>query len=320
MRLFMLEQLLFSASVTGPICLMLVLGVFLKRIGMIHDAFIESASKLVFQITLPTMLFLSIVNGNFDLAGSGKLILFGLFINTLVFVVTIFITRIALPNHQDHGVIVQGGFRANTAIIALAYMAKLYGEEGIAISALYVATTTILYNIQAVFILTPKGSSKGGMATVVDMTKNITKNPLIIGIMCGVVAKLIALPVPKMVLDTGGYFANMTLPLALLCTGGSLNLSALKHDQKPTVFATTIKLVIAPIMVTATAYLFGYRDIELGLFFMMSAAPTAAASYVMARSMGGNSTLAANIIALTTVASIITCTLGIFILTNLQLI
>ncbi|MGR5541957.1 AEC family transporter, partial [Vibrio campbellii] len=115
------------------------------------------------------------------------------------------------------------------------------------------------YNIQAVFILTPKGSSKGGMATVVDMTKNITKNPLIIGIMCGVVAKLIALPVPKMVLDTGGYFANMTLPLALLCTGGSLNLSALKHDQKPTVFATTIKLVIAPIMVTAAAYLFGYR-------------------------------------------------------------
>ncbi|CAM4168117.1 AEC family transporter [Vibrio agarivorans] len=316
----MLEQLLFSASVTGPICLMLVLGVFLKRIGMIHDAFIESASKLVFQITLPTMLFLSIVNGNFDLAGSGKLILFGLFINTLVFVATIFITRIALPNHQDHGVIVQGGFRANTAIIALAYMAKLYGEEGIAISALYVATTTILYNIQAVFILTPKGSSNGGMATVVDMTKNITKNPLIIGIMCGVVAKLIALPVPKMVLDTGGYFANMTLPLALLCTGGSLNLSALKHDQKPTVFATTIKLVIAPIMVTAAAYLFGYRDIELGLFFMMSAAPTAAASYVMARSMGGNSTLAANIIALTTVASIITCTLGIFILTNLQLI
>ncbi|MDR9828219.1 AEC family transporter [Vibrio sp. FNV 38] len=316
----MLEQLLFSASVTGPICLMLFLGVFLKRIGMIHDAFIESASKLVFQITLPTMLFLSIVNGNFDLASSGKLILFGLFINTVVFIASIFLTKLVLPNHPDHGVIVQGGFRANTAIIALAYMAKLYGDEGIAIAALYVATTTILYNIQAVFILTPKGSGKGGLATVWDMFKNITKNPLIIGIMCGVAAKIMQLPIPKMVMDTGGYFANMTLPLALLCTGGSLNLSALKHDQKPTVFATTIKLIIAPIIVTSVAYLFGYRDIELGLLFMMSAAPTAAASYVMARSMGGNSTLAANVIALTTVASIFTCTLGIFILTNLELI
>ncbi|MGL6312302.1 AEC family transporter [Vibrio sp. WXL103] len=316
----MLEQLIFSASVTGPICLMLVMGVLLKRVGMIHDAFIESASKLVFQITLPTMLFLSIVNGNFDLGGSGTLIVFGFVINTLVFLLSILLSKVGLPKHPDHAVVVQGGFRANTAIIGLAYMAKLFGDEGIALAALYVASTTLLYNIQAVLILTPKGTGKGSIATIKDILKNITKNPLIIGIVCGLVVKVINIPVPMMVIDTGNYFARMTLPLALLCTGGSLNLSALKQDQKPTWFSSSIKLVIAPLFVTTSAYLFGYRDMELGLFFLMSSAPTAAASYVMARSMGGNATLAANIIALTTVASIITCTLGIFILTNLNLI
>jgi hypothetical protein len=123
-----------------------------------------------------------------------------------------------------------------------------------------------------------------------------------------------------MVTDAGQYFANMTLPLALLCTGGSLDIRSLKEDKGPAWFSTGYKLVLAPLVITLTALLFGFRGLDLGLIFLMSAAPTAAASYVMARAMGGNSTLAANIIALTTVVSLITCTLGIFVLTAMDLI
>ncbi len=75
-----------------------------------------------------------------------------------------------------------------------------------------------------------------------------------------------------------------------------------------------------PIVITTGAYLVGFRGIELGILFFMNASPVAAASYVMARSMGGNSVLAANIIALTTVLSTITCTLGIVILKSYNLI
>ncbi|MDG4870228.1 hypothetical protein P8631_19735, partial [Guyparkeria sp. 1SP6A2] len=54
----LITQLQFSASITGPICLMLLLGVLLKRVQLIHDNFIDVASKLVFQVTLPARLFL----------------------------------------------------------------------------------------------------------------------------------------------------------------------------------------------------------------------------------------------------------------------
>lgn len=43
----------------------------------------------------------------------------------------------------------------------------------------------------------------------------------------------------------------------------------------------------------------------MGILLLMSSAPTAAASYVMTKAMGGNATLAANIIALTTLGSAI---------------
>jgi hypothetical protein len=112
----------------------------------------------------------------------------------------------------------------------------------------------------------------------------------------------------------------MTLPLALLCTGGSLDVGSLKHEKHTTWFSSALKLIFAPLFITVGALLLGYRGIELAMVFLMSSAPTAAASYVMARAMGGNAPLAANIIALTTVCSLITCTLGIFVLSTLELI
>ncbi|PMG58439.1 transporter [Vibrio lentus] len=313
------EQFAFSASVTGPICLMLFLGVMLKRIGLINDNFIDVASKVVFQVTLPAMLFLSIVQSNHNFSASSALVAFGVIANFVFFLFTIFSTKLVFKGSKDQGVIVQGGFRANTAIIGLAYVANIYGNQGVALAAIYVASLTVLYNIQAVIALTPKGKDTGAKAIKV-IAKSITKNPLIIAIFLAVVFYALSIPIPKMVTNAGQYFANMTLPLALLCTGGSLDISSLKQEKLSTWFASSYKLIASPLLITLAAWYLGFEGLELGLIFLMSAAPTAAASYVMARAMGGNSTLAANIIALTTVVSLITCTLGIFALTAMDLI
>ena len=126
------QLLMFSASITGPICLMLVLGVFLKRINLINDNFIEVASKIVFEVTLPTMLFLSIISSKHDFASSASLIIYGLAANFLYFLLTTFVTKKTFNRPQDQGVIIQGAFRANTAIIAIAYVANAYGNDGVA--------------------------------------------------------------------------------------------------------------------------------------------------------------------------------------------
>ncbi|TNF12503.1 MAG: AEC family transporter, partial [Vibrionaceae bacterium] len=87
-----LEQLQFSASITGPICLMLVLGVMFKRMNLINENFIEVASRMVFQVTLPAMLFLSIVGSKHDFSSSAALIIFGLVANFSFFLFTTFTT------------------------------------------------------------------------------------------------------------------------------------------------------------------------------------------------------------------------------------
>lgn len=311
------QSLSFSFSVTGPICILLFLGWFLKRVNMINDAFVENASKLVFQVTLPALLFLSIVNADKTVEINPSYIAYGLMANLAFFIFTTFACKLIIKEKQDHGVIIQGGFRANTAIIGLAYVANVYGDSGVALAAVYVASTTILYNILAVICLTST-QSKLGLKGLIDVLASIAKNPLIIGIMLGVLLLLLNIKVPTVLIDTGQYFANMTLPLALLCTGATLNLGELRSKGLNAWFSSIFKLLLSPVLITGGAYFCGFSQFELGLLFFMTAAPTAAASYVMARSMGGNANLAANIIAITTAGSLITYSIGISVLYSLN--
>ncbi|MBD1572219.1 AEC family transporter [Vibrio sp. S17_S38] len=314
----LMQHFAFSISITGPICLMLLLGVLLRNFKMINDNFIEVASKLVFRVTLPALLFLSIIKSSSISSDSLSLVMFGMISTIVFFIFATITTRMFIKEPKDQGVIVQGAFRSNMAIIGLAYVSNAYGETGVAIAAIYIAGVTILYNILAVIALTPK-SQEPSLKSYLGMLKAIIKNPLIIAITLALVASKLSVPVPEMVIHAGQYFAHMTLPLALLCAGGSLNIRELQHDKAANILASSYRLILCPLMSTLGAYWYGFEGLELGVIFFMTSSPAAAASYVMARSMGGNATLAANIIALTTVGSILTCSLGIILLSSFQL-
>jgi predicted permease len=73
-------------------------------------------------------------------------------------------------------------------------------------------------------------------------------------------------------------------------------------------------MVTLPVLSTAAAWLMGFSGEQLGLLFLFFASPTAAASFVMVKAIGGNVVLAANIIAITTLMASITVTLGVFAL------
>ena len=313
-----LAQLSFSFSVTGPIFIMLALGVILKWRGLIDDKFTQTGSKLVFNVTLPALLFLSVVKADLQQAGHFQLIIFALLGNLLLFGLFELVAGTMIKRRSDRGVAIQGAFRANTGIIGLAYAANAYGEAGLVVGSLYVAAVTVLYNILAVITLT-RYNDKAAKLNIASLGKSIVRNPLIISIFIAIPISYLHIEIPAVLLKSGRYFADMTLPLALLCTGASLDFGQLKHDMSSAQFASWARLVIAPIIMTVTGYYLGFKQLELGIIFLMTAAPTAAASYAMAHAMGANAKLAANIIALTTLFSTFTCSLGLTILGTLQL-
>jgi predicted permease len=81
-----------------------------------------------------------------------------------------------------------------------------------------------------------------------------------------------------------------------------------------------IKTILAPLIFTPIAYLFGLRGPYLVSVFVLFAAPSAVSCYIMAKGMGADEELTAGIIILTTAISSVTLFIGIFILRNLGLI
>lgn len=301
----------FSFSVTGPIFLLLGLGVLLRRTGLLTDAFIDVGARLVFSIALPALLFLSISQTRLDDTANVRMISYGLAATVLVCMIAHHFSRFVVARERDRGVVVQGVFRSNFGIIGLAYCVNAYGEPGLALASLYLGLITILVNVLAVIVLSRSLKRSQGAGRIL---RGVLGNPLIIGIVLALPVSATDLQLPRVAVQTAQYLADMTLPLALLCTGAALDFGSLREEIASTAFATLGKLLAMPLIFLAGALPLGFRGMELGIMMLMASAPSAAAGYVMVRAMGGNAALAANIIALTTLGSLFTTSLGVMLL------
>ena len=314
----------FAFGITAPIFVVLFLGVLLKKRRVIDDAFIKSASSLVYNLGLPVMLFTASSSADFShMADKGVLIAFGL-MTALVFVGSLLTAPWVSHDPRDHGVIVQGAFRGNLVILGLAFCANAYGERGLAIATLPVAMTVVFYNVLSVYVLNRSLHEVGG--SFKTMLVGIVKNPLILAIVAGLVFNASGLKLPAVLLDSGKYLSQMVLPLALICIGGALDFSTSKDSSKrkhidPATFSATLwKLVMSPLLACGIAIALGVRGENLAILFVLAASPSATVSFVMVQAMKGNSTLAANIVVQTTLWSLASVTFGLWLLDLLDLI
>ena len=315
----MLTDLIFSVTITAPIFCILGLGILFKRLGWITSEFAQLGSSLVFKVTLPCLLFVKLVETDFRHGLPIQLVVYALIATTTIF---FFLDRVVSPrlrNPLDRGVFVQGAFRSNMGIIGLAFCLGAFGEGIVAKASIYLAVITILYNILAVITLSRHQDAVPGRGELSRIFIGILKNPLILAISAGIIISLATIRVPSFLLNTGSYFAQMTLPLALLCAGASIRLQDFQISR-PLYWAAVGKLFFVPLMITLGGIVIGLRGESLGILYLMCAAPTAAASYPMTQAMGGNHHLAAAIIAATSLGSLFFTTMGIFLLRSFQLI
>ncbi|ARD10431.1 malate transporter [Pseudomonas savastanoi pv. retacarpa] len=307
----MLAIFLQTLNITAPVFAMLFLGVLLKRIGAINDGFIVAASGLVFNVTMPALLFLGIIHADLRAAlQPGLLIFFS--VATLLSFAFAWGWAIWRCPQEERGVYVQGAFRGNNGVIGLALAASMYGPYGISLGAILAALVIVFYNTLSTIVLAVY--SPVIKSDPWSVFKSVLANPLIISVIIASPFAYFSIGLPRWLETSGSYLAQMTLPLALICIGGTLSLASLRKSGSLAISASVMKMITLPLLCTLAAWLVGFRGAELGILFLYFASPTAAASYIMARTANGNYELAAAIIVITTLAAAVTTNVGIFIL------
>ena len=313
----MTAAIIFAITIVLPNLVLMWLGFFMQRRGEASQAFIDQASSFVFNYCLPCLLFFSVVDSEVDYAKQMTLIIAGIVVTFILFIGAEIYAKAFVDKPADQGVFVQGIFRSNMAIIGLATVANAYGEQGLSIGAVYMGVVTILFNILAVITLSrvSKSADDTWVSRSIMIVKKLFTNPLIIALVAAFAYKALPLPpISGVIHTTGDLLAAVALPLALICAGASIDLKSMLHPSGLSMQASIGRIVIAPIIAIAVGLGFGLSGVHMGVLFLMVASPTAAASYVMAKAMGGNDILAANILAFTTVVAMFGMAIGAAIL------
>jgi len=295
----------------------LMLGLALHRVGLLPTALNDRVSDLSFRFGLPLMLFAGSAQVDYAGLAGARYLLAGVLATLLTLAVSWWYSRWRGHPRAIQGIVVQAGFRSNLAIVGVALTYSAYGEQGPILAALPIALMTVLYNILAVWVL---DTTLGTATSAKTIVLGILRNPLIIGISAGAILSLSGLPQPPLVASTGSLLSAFFLPVVLLCIGASMNVSQLYRAGAVCWEASALRLCIGPALGVAMGLVLGVRGELLGVLFLLIASPVAASSYVMVVAARGDGVLAANIVVLTSLLSIVTVTLGFFLLSLFGLV
>ncbi len=314
-----MENLVFSVNVVAPVFAIILLGIFLKYIKILDDAFVSAASSLVYKTSLPVLIFIKISRTDFVSIFNGRAVLILYAGIAAAFITAFAIASLFVRDRKRAGAFIQGAFWGNSVIVGLALVLNVFGDSGAAAAAIIVAFIIPVFNSLAVLVLTMT-SDRTDVSPFKMICSKLSRNPLIIAVIAALPFSIFKIPLPVFLSTSLSYLAGMALPLALIGIGGSLSFSSLRSNGALSIAASGIKIVITPVVVVILSLVLGIRGELLGILFLISATPTAISSFILADAMDSDRQLAANIIVITTLGSVFTMGAGIFILRTLGLL
>lgn len=315
-----MEQLLFSLNATIPVFLVMVIGYILKMLKVVDEPFIQTLNSFNYKITLPVLLFRDIAESDFYSVWDTKYVLY-CFLVTLSSIVVIWVLAgLFYRNKAQLGEFVQASYRSSAAVLGIAFIQNIYGNSGMA--PLMIIGTVPLYNVAAVLVLSFTGPHSHGLdkASLKKSVKGIVTNPIIIGILLGMIASACRIQAPVIVTKTIGNISVLATPLALLGLGAGFEGRKALKQLAPTSVATLLKLVVLPAVFLPLAVFMGFRAEKLVAILIMLGSPTTVSCYIMAKNMKHEGSLTSSVVVATTFLSSITLTFFLFVLRSQGLI
>lgn len=289
-------------SALAPVFAAILLGYALSRFRFPSEDFWPQAERITYFVLFPALLVNKLSSAEFGnetmamgaaLAGTGLLtamLLLGL--------------RRRLPfTGPAFTSIFQGSIRVNT-YVGLAGAAAMFGDQGIALSAVALLVIVTLNNLLCVPVLAHYGSKSNGRTA--ELLQELLRNPLILGCIAGFALNASGLPLPSAFHETLAVIGRAALPMGLLAVGAGLRPGSIADGLPGVVLSSTFKLALFPLLALGLCALLGVDGPALTVAVLFCALPTASSCYILARQLGGDTTLMATIITVQTVASALT--------------
>ena len=332
-----MENLIFSLNATIPVFLTMLLGMLFRKTGLFGETFAQSLNKFVFKAALPALLFQDIATADFYQVWDTRFVVF-CFAATFLSICLAGALSLSMKDRNRRGEFIQTSYRSSAAILGIAFIQNIYGNAGMA--PLMIISSVPLYNVMAVIVLSvtspkadpaiqqahggayPPASRHFGMNWLLlrKTFLGILTNPIILGILTGLLWSVLRLPMPGILMKPLSYLAVLATPLGLMSMGASFNLKKALTGIRPVLLSCALKLVVLAALFLPAAVSLGFRDSSLIAILVMLGSPTTVTCYIMAKNMGHEGTFSSMAIMLTTLLSAFTLTGWLYLLRTLSFI
>lgn len=311
-----------------PIILLILFGYFLRRIHFLTDEFSKIGNKFVFNVGLFCSMFINVYSIGGLASIQWDFVVYIVAVIVVLFLLGFILAVASTKLASRRGVILQGVFRSNFAILGLSLASALGGPEAESVAAIASAFAIPLFNVFGVVAMTVFSDDKDTNAHgIKNALVSIAKNPMILGALLGAVClggrELQATWLGEVFFSVKedlpflysavNSLKSITTPLALVVLGAQFKFSAVKGLFKEIVVGTFGRILMAPIVGVGGAILlcrftqlldFGVNEyaVLVGLF----GSPTAISAAVVAGQMGGDEQLATQTVVWSSIGSVLT--------------
>ncbi len=315
-----MENLIFAFNAVAPSFSIVIFGNILRRRGILTEEFIAKGNALCFNVLFPLLVFFNLYDAeNIDFTYL-KIIFFCISVILIsVGVLTPLIPKF-VKDRRKIGVMIQCMYRGNFMLYGLPFSKSLGGALSVAMATSIMAATLPILNTMGVFVYSAF-ADMGEKPSTKKAFLNALKNPIIWGVMMGMLFYLLKLPMPDFLHTSGNDIAKIATPLAFLFLGGQFEFRSAKKNLKVLIIGLITKLILMPIIFLLPAiYLLGLRGTDLIPVFIFVSAPTAITNYQMAIQFDADYELAGDFLIYSMIFSALTLFFFIYILRGMGLI
>ena len=299
-----MEEMIFALEAVLPFVFMLACGYFLKRRGILTENFRQQGDALCFHFLFPVLVFQNIYTAEMPQTSIWRPIWFAIG----VMVSSLLIFWLAVPrlekDHRKIPVIIQSLYRGNFMIYGIPFCLRLGGEEAALIATAMTAVTLPLLNIAA--IATYARYSEGEKVQWKDTVMQILKNPIIWGVLLGVLFFRLQIPIWEPVESCLADIAKIAMPLSFLLLGSRLSGDMKGADSRTLFYMILVKQWVMPaVYLFCAMMIFHFSSVELVPVLIFLTAPGAITTYQLAIQFRADDVLAGAFVLYSMVVSVV---------------
>ena len=289
----------------------MLIGVVLRKTGVVDERIMRGANNIVYYVTLPLMCYRAIAAADIETMFDTPFLLYMAIGIVAVFALSFWLVPIFCKENKRRGVLILGVFRSNDAIFGLAVAAALLGENNLGMMSIAISLSVPLFSILAVIAMERFRSERVRFGTVL---LRVIRNPIMIACYLGFLINLLNIEFPAVIQKPIDSLAAATTPIAFILLGGTISFAAVRKNRAAITAISLLRLLIVPLLAVSSLLLLGFRGEYIVVALIIFGAPVAMLTYTMAVGMQADDELAGTLVAVTSVLSIVTMFFFIFLL------